>query len=143
MAQIRKCTNADFEQVASLLLQLWPSKKQNLSKLRGAFDRAMASTNQRYSCAIDNGDVVGFCSVSMKASLWEEGTVASIDELVVDDPSRGQGIGTALLDYVIDMARKAGCGRIELDSAFHRTEAHSFYERKGFEKRAFLFTMAL
>jgi GNAT superfamily N-acetyltransferase len=143
MWQIRKCTNADFEQVASLLMQLWPSKKQNLSKLRGAFDRAMASTSQRYFCAIDNGNVVGFCSVSMKNSLWEEGTLANLDELVVDDPARGQGIGTALLEYVIDMARKAGCGRLELDSAFHRTEAHSFYERKSFEKRAFLFTMEL
>jgi glucosamine-phosphate N-acetyltransferase len=143
MWQVRKCTNADFEQVASLLMQLWPGKKQNLSKLRGAYDRAMASTSQRYFCAIDSGNVVGFCSVSMKNSLWEEGTLANLDELVVDDPFRGQGIGSALLDYVTDVARKAGCSRLELDSAFHRTEAHEFYERKGFEKRAFLFTMGL
>lgn len=143
MWQIRKCTNADFAQVAPLLLQLWPNKAQNLSKLRGAFDRAMASTSQRYFCAVDNGDIVGFCSVSMKNSLWEEGSLANVDELVVDAAARGQGIGTALLDYVVDMARKAGCSRLELDSAFHRTDAHSFYERKAFEKRAFLFTMRL
>jgi hypothetical protein len=28
-------------------------------------------------------------------------------------------------------------------TAFHRTEAHEFYGHKGFEKRAFLFTMEL
>ncbi len=143
MWQIRKCTNADFGQVAALLLQLWPNKVQNLSKLRGVFDRAMASTNQRYICAVDEGNVVGFCSVSVKNSMWEEGPLAHVDELVVDDASRGQGIGSELLDYVVDMTRKSGCGRIELDSAFHRTDAHTFYERKGFEKRAFLFTMEL
>ena len=143
MWQIRKCTGADFEQVSSLLDQLWPNKAQNRSKLRGAYDRALASTAQRYLCAIDQGDLVGFCSVSFKNSLWQEGPLANIDELVVAETARGQGIGSALLDAVIDVARKIGCTRIELDSAFQRTEAHEFYEHKGFEKRAFLFTMAL
>jgi Acetyltransferases len=143
MAQIRKCVSADFQQIAALLVQLWPQKAQNLSKLRGAFDRAMASTTQRYVCATENGEIVGFASFSMKNSLWQEALLANLDELVVDEASRGQGIGGALLDYVVEIARKTGCGRIELDSAFHRTEAHEFYERRGFEKRAFLFTMAL
>jgi hypothetical protein len=30
--------------------------------------------------------------------------------------------------------------RLELDSAFHRTNAHAFYDKLGFEKRAYLFT---
>ncbi len=143
MAQIRKCSTPDFEQIAALLLQLWPQKAQNLSKLRAVYDRALVTTSQRYICAVDNGDVLGFCSMSIKNSLWEEGTIANIDEFVVDDEARGQGIGSALLEYMIEQARKSGCTRIELDSAFHRTDAHAFYEHKGFEKRAFLFSMEL
>lgn len=143
MAQIRKCVSADFQQIATLLVQLWPQKVQNLAKLRGAFDRAMASTTQRYVCAVEDGEIVGFASFSMKYSLWQEALLAGLDELVVDEVWRGQGIGGALLDYVVEIARKTGCTRIELDSAFHRTEAHEFYERRGFEKRALLFTMAL
>jgi GNAT superfamily N-acetyltransferase len=143
VAQIRKCVSADFQQIATLLVQLWPQKVQNLAKLRGAFDRALASTTQRYFCAVEDGEIVGFASLSMKYSLWQEALLANLDELVVDEAQRGQGIGGALLDYIVDVARKTGCSRIELDSAFHRTEAHEFYERRGFEKRAFLFTMAL
>lgn len=143
MAQIRKCANADFQQVAALLEQLWPQKAQNLAKLRTVYDRAMTSTTQRYVCAVENGEIVGFASLSFKNSLWQEAALASIDELVVAERARGQGIGGALLDHMIDIARKTGCTRIELDSAFHRTEAHEFYDHRGFEKRAFLFTMEL
>lgn len=143
MPQIRRCTNGDFEQVTSLLVQLWPKKVQNLSKLRGVYERALGVTNQRYVCAIEGGSLVGFASLSIKNSLWEEGPLANIDEFVVDEEARGQGVGTALLEHMIDFARKSGCTRIELDSAFHRTEAHAFYEHKGFEQRAYLYTMKL
>jgi GNAT superfamily N-acetyltransferase len=143
MAQIRKCVSADFPQVAALLTQLWPQKEQNLFKVRGAFDRALGSSMQRYVCAVEDGEIVGFASLSMKNSLWQEALLANLDELVVDEAWRGQGIGSALVDHVVDMARKTGCPRLELDTAFHRTDAHGFYEKRGFEKRAFLFTMAL
>lgn len=38
------------------------------------------------------------------------------------------------------IAKGHGCKRLELDSTFHRTIAHEFYERSGFEKRAYLFS---
>lgn len=143
MPQVRKATNSDFEQVTSLLLQLWPKKTQNLSKLRGAYERALIATTQRYFVAVEGGLIVGFASLSIKNSLWEEGPMANIDELVVDNAHRGEGIGSVLLEFVVETASKLGCSRIELDSAFHRTEAHAFYEKKGFEQRAYLFTMKL
>lgn len=143
MPQIRKCTNSDFEQITSLLVQLWPKKVQNLSKLRGAYERGLIATHQRYFVAVEAGLIVGFASLSIKNSLWEAGPLANIDELVVDEAARGQGVGSALIDYLADTARKLGCSRIELDSAFHRTDAHAFYEKKGFEQRAYLFTMTL
>ncbi len=143
MWQIRKGTNSDFEQVTSLLLQLWPSKKQDPLRLKGAYERGLASSNQRYFVAVDNGLIVGFVSLSFKNSLWQEGLLANIDEMVVDDEARGQGIGKALVEYAIDLARKSGCTRIELDSAFYRTESHAFYEHLGFEQRAYLYTMAI
>ena len=143
MWQIRKCANADFQQVATLLVQLWPKKAQNISKLRAVYDRAMISTTQRYICAVENGEIVGFASLSIKNSLWQEALLANIDELVVAERARGRGVGGALLDAIVELARKNGCARVELDSAFHRTAAHEFYEHEGFEKRAFLFTMEL
>lgn len=143
MWQIRKCSSADFDRVAALLRQLWPNKPMDASRLKLAWDRSLASTSQRLVCAVENGDVLGFCSLSIKNSLWNEGPLAHVDELIVAERAREQGIGTGLMDYVIDLAEKAGCTRVELDSAFHREQAHAYYESKGFEKRAFLFSLPI
>jgi glucosamine-phosphate N-acetyltransferase len=39
--------------------------------------------------------------------------------------------------------RRQASRRVELDSAFHRKQAHRFYEQLGFENRAYLFSKAL
>jgi len=41
------------------------------------------------------------------------------------------------------IARQNNCKQIELDSSFHRKEAHQFYESIGFKSRAYLFTKQL
>jgi GNAT superfamily N-acetyltransferase len=63
-----------------------------------------------------------------------------VDELVVDEAHRGQGIGRALLEHLAVLAGRHGCRRLELDSGLHRREAHAFYLAQGFEQRAALFT---
>jgi ribosomal protein S18 acetylase RimI-like enzyme len=87
--------------------------------------------------------VVGLGSLTVKDNLWQEGKIAYIEEIVVHEDLRGKGIGTQLLEQLVRSAKEAGCRRVELDSAFHRKEAHGFYERHGFENRAFLFSKVL
>lgn len=43
----------------------------------------------------------------------------------------------------IAMSKKQGMKRVELDSGFQRERAHQFYEKLGFEKRAYLFSYPL
>jgi ribosomal protein S18 acetylase RimI-like enzyme len=118
-----------------LFPQLWPDAKLSKSNLRLAFRRALTSEHQYYLCAVDKKAIFGFCSLSIRSSLWQQGSIAHIDELIVDQAYRGRGIGTALMKKAFAIAGKRGCSRIELDSAFHRKRAHSFYERLGFENR--------
>jgi ribosomal protein S18 acetylase RimI-like enzyme len=66
--------------------------------------------------------------------------LGNIDELVVDIEYRNRGIGRLLINEMEAIAKHRGCKRLELDSAFHRTTAHAFYEKQGFERRAWLFT---
>lgn len=143
MFEIRECTGEDFEEIVRLLRQLWPSKKLDPSNLRAAFERGLRSDTQKYLCARNGDGIVGFCSLTLKNSLWQEGYLAHIDELVIDERRRGLGIGLSLLHRLIETAGELGCSRIELDSAFERTDAHRFYEREGFENRAFLFSRSL
>ena len=79
----------------------------------------------------------------MKNSLWVARCLGHVDELIVDTQYRGRGLGSELLQSIILRARDRGCLRVELDSAFHREEAHRFYEQHGFENRAYLFSKTL
>ncbi len=143
MWQIRKCTAADFDRVAILLRELWPSRPFDAKRLRPVWDRALGSTAQRFVCAIDNNEMVGFCSLSIKSSLRSEGQLAHIDELVVAEHARGQGIGGGLIEFVIDMAEKTGCNRIEIEGAAGSADAAGFCSHAGFDPRATLFSMGL
>jgi glucosamine-phosphate N-acetyltransferase len=143
MSSIRQCTSVDFEQIFVLLEQLWPDKTLDRDALRWVYSRGLTSGFQRYLCAVENESVVGFCSLTIKNNLWQAGYLAHIDELIVRKEWRGLGIGSALLAAIIGVARQAGCSRVELDSAFHRSEAHSFYQQRGFENRGYLFSKAL
>jgi GNAT superfamily N-acetyltransferase len=143
MIQIRQCNNDDFNDAVALLHQLWPDKPLNRKLLRIVFDHALTSEWQKYLCAVENDRVIGFGSLTIKNNLWQEGYIAHIDELVVDSEYRGKGIGTQLLQQLMIQAKEKGCRRIELDTAFHRKEAHRFYEQQGFENRAYLFSKVL
>jgi len=143
VVEIRSCHAEDFDDVVKLLHQLWPDKEIDLPSLKIVFDRGLASESQKYICAVEEGKVIGFGSLTIKNNLWQEGYICHVDELVVDDVYRQKGTGTKILQRLIDAAGEKNCRRIELDSAFHRREAHKFYEKLGFENRAFLFSKVL
>lgn len=143
MIKIRQCRPEDFDNVVLLLRQLWPDKHLDPISLRVVFGRAMSSGTQTYVCATDGEHIVGFGSLTLKNNLWQEGYVGHVDELVVDNKYRGRGVGAQLLKHLVVLAQQMHCRRVELDSAFHRREAHEFYERHGFESRALLFSKVI
>jgi len=55
-----------------------------------------------------------------------------IDDLSTLPEHRGKGHGSALLDYVANMAKELGYEYITLDSGHHRHAAHRLYLNKGF-----------
>ena len=131
--EIKPCQQNDFGAVFRLLRQLWPDKDLDVAALQKVYERGLSGNSQIYLCASNADDVVGFASLTIKNNLWQAAKVGHIDELIVDEKYRGCGLGTQLLEDIISQARQRGCARVELDSAFHRTKAHQFYERHGFE----------
>ncbi len=141
--KIRSVTTADFDRICELLQQLWPGKPLDKRALKGVLTRGLRSSQDVYLCVEIENDIAGFCSLAIRNSLWQEARIGTVAEMVVDETYRKRGIGTALLGTIIDMARQKGCTRIEVDSAFDREEAHRFYEKAGFVKRAYLFSREL
>jgi ribosomal protein S18 acetylase RimI-like enzyme len=63
------------------------------------------------------------------------GIRAWIEDVVVDEAARGQGIGEALTVTALELARQAGARTVDLTTRPSREAAGRLYERVGFERR--------
>lgn len=60
---------------------------------------------------------------------------AWIEDVVVDDAGRGRGVGEALNQAALDIAREQGVKTVDLTSRPSREAANRLYKRIGFEAR--------
>jgi ribosomal protein S18 acetylase RimI-like enzyme len=78
------------------------------------------------------GTIVGTATLIIYQIIT--GRHARLEDVVVDDAARGQGIGAALTLEAIRLAREHGAVNMYLTSAPHRQAAHRLYERLGFTR---------
>ena len=77
--------------------------------------------------------VVGYLAISHRPQIRLAGRAAVIDELAVDADHRGRGLGSALLEHALELARGLGCVRIEVSTRRSRDSyERGFYARHGF-----------
>jgi ribosomal protein S18 acetylase RimI-like enzyme len=58
-----------------------------------------------------------------------------IEDVVVDEDARGQGVGTALTMAALELARQRGARSVDLTSRASRVAANRLYQRLGFRLR--------
>lgn len=96
------------------------------AKATGYFDGESFSGTQRDESGVIRAGVCGY--------TW--GGCGYVSYLWVDESERGRGLGTALLNAAEAHARMKGCKVMFL--ATHVFQAPGFYERMGYERRAFV-----
>jgi ribosomal protein S18 acetylase RimI-like enzyme len=88
--------------------------------------------------ADDGGALVGAVTYvpgpESPAAEFTEPDAAGIRMLAVDPSAQGQGVGAALTEACIDLARRDGRAQIILHSTDRMTTAHRLYERFGFRR---------
>lgn len=137
---VRDAAEADLPRIVELLQQesLGDERREDPGPpLPEAYVRAFrqiaADPRQRLLIAEAGGSVVGtFVFIVLPNLSYRGRPVAQVENVVVDEPWRGRGVGEAMMRWAIDEARKAGCFRIQLTSNKARKDAHRFYERLGF-----------
>jgi GNAT superfamily N-acetyltransferase len=82
---------------------------------------------------VDDSAIVGTATVI--AYTTPASVKARIEDVVVDERARGRGIGEALVNECINVARSKGARIVELQSARRRAVANRLYPRMGFELR--------
>ncbi len=98
-----------------------------------AFEKITADPNQELTVVELNGKLVATFHLTFIQYLTHQGGLrAQIEAVRTCSRSRGQGIGTAVFDYVLDRARSKGCHLVQLTTDKQRPDAIRFYEALGF-----------
>jgi ribosomal protein S18 acetylase RimI-like enzyme len=81
----------------------------------------------------EGGSIVG--TLTLVAFRIPTGVGAWIEDVVVDERARRQGVGEALMQAAIRLAEESGARHVNLTSRPDREEANRLYRRLGFEQR--------
>jgi ribosomal protein S18 acetylase RimI-like enzyme len=117
-------------QVASLVPQLSSSAARPSA---ADLERVVGQAATSLLVAREDGAVVGMLTlVTFRAPT---GVRARVEDVVVDEGSRGRGVGEALVQEALRRASEGGARTVELTSRPQRDAANRMYERIGFRLR--------
>jgi len=129
--QLRPVRRQDGSGLVVLLGQLgYPSTEKAVQE---RLDYWLGDPSNRLVAAEGGGDLIGVAALGVLPMLEVTGRLGRLLALVVDERCRGQGVGQALVMAVEELARAAGCVRMEITSSRHRTKTHEFYQQLGYE----------
>ncbi len=144
MSAIRELAEAETHRAAPALLELRP----NAGPLEALVSRidAQRAGGYRVVGAFDEGEDDAAAVIGFKVSdnlVW--GRHLYIEDVVTRAVGRGRGHAPALMEWVLDEARRAGCGQVHLNSGVgsDRRGAHRFYFNSGLRISAHHFSMEL
>ena len=141
---IRRARISDMDKINDLLCQVLMvhhngrpdifkagSKKYTNDERR----EIIGDDNRPIFVAEDNGEILGyaFCKLTCheNSNILTNIKTIHIDDLCVDENSRGMHIGSALYEYVVAFARECGCYNLTLNVWACNESARRFYERLG------------
>ena len=92
------------------------------------FKSELENENSKYIVAKINNEIVGF------AGIWIAIDVAHITNIVVKKDLRNIGIGSLLLQNLIQMCKNLDLAELTLEVNQHNSKAIKLYEKYGFKK---------
>jgi len=84
------------------------------------------------------GQTVGLLSYQLKPDLYHGSDTCYIAELIVSDGFRDQGVGSALMDNLIERMTSQGCVEISVSTMPDNYAAIRFYKKHGLVDEAVL-----
>ena len=128
---IRSAVASDAPALANMLGQLgYPTEA---SEIPGRLARMAERPGTMVFVAEHRNKPVAVVTVHLFPSLHTSDPNAWLTAVVVDESARGMGVGSAIVKYAEDWARRQGAKRLALTSHLRRVEAHEFYKKRQYE----------
>jgi len=130
---INKITENDLYGLINLYSQL-VNEKSDLNKMKNIYKKIASNDNYYLLGAKDETDTLvgSIMGVVCYDLLRECRPFMVMENMIVNENSRGKGIGKKLIAKLESIAKEQGCIFIEFCSSSFRKEAHKFYESAGY-----------
>jgi len=140
---IRRAEFWDMEKIKDLLNQVLDVHhngrpdlfKANCRKYTDEELMDIIADDSRPIFVADDKGVVGYCFCVFQQhidnNILTDIKTLYIDDLCVDKNTRGNGIGRALYEYVVNFAKESGCYNVTLNVWACNESAMKFYEKCG------------
>lgn len=131
-----------IQEITTVDLQIQESINQFISQLTGEgrgvsgrqIEEIIADCNSHLFFAInDQGEHMGMISVGIY--ITPTGKKAWIEDVVVDNSFRGQGIGKQLMEFAIQFTKEQKAAILMLTSNPARVIANELYKKIGFKQK--------
>lgn len=138
---IRRAKTSDAPQIYPLIHQL--QRVVGLAVLSKAafhdrYHRAMVDPHFQTFVAEESGLIRGLVTIWLRENLAHGGQVALIDELIVDEGCRSQGLGSGLVDRVVAHCADLNCEEMEVTTLRDNMAAQRFYLEHHFVEKGVL-----
>ena len=131
--EIHEISKVDDELVAAMARLIPQLSNSNPPPDRSTLEEIVASDSSKLIAAFIDGAIVG--SLTLIIFSIPTGKRAWIEDVVVDENYRNTGIGEALNQEAINIARQLGAKTVDLTSRPSREAANRLYSRLGFVQR--------
>ncbi len=132
--EIRKARIDDSSAILALIKELAKFEREPDAVIVSQIDieKHGFGENPLFKCyvAIVDQKIVGIALFYARYSTWK-GPTLHLEDLIVTEKMKGNGIGTALYGKFIDYAYSSGVARVEWNVLDWNESAISFYEKSG------------
>jgi GNAT superfamily N-acetyltransferase len=134
---IRPAAESDLPALMALYGELNPDDEPLTADAAQDIWRAISDQHGRIVLVADVGDVLaGTADCTVLPNLTRGGrSILFVENVVVAESHRRQGIGRLLMDAATQLAESAGCYKIQLLAA-DEPEVHTFYHACGYRPLA-------
>jgi GNAT superfamily N-acetyltransferase len=136
IATVRPAEDADAEAIGRLLHDFNSEFDDPTPGPRALAERIrelLAGGETKVLLAGDGPD--GVAVLRFRPSIWSKALECYLAELYVVAERRGQGLGRALMEAAMDLARGEGADHMDLGTGEHDVAARALYESLGFSNR--------
>lgn len=134
--EIRQAGMRDIDDLVGLLKQLFAIEKDfefNEEKHKKGLLLMLegCGKHKTIKVALLDNTIVGMCTAQTRISTAKGGVAAILEDLVVDQECREEGVGKALLAHMAHWARQRGIQDLQLLADKNNSRALAFYNKQN------------